>query len=219
MTSCNLHGVHDTDKCNIHKNIELMRKKLSSYEEYKKSIQILSSNKLDHFIGQFRREFLYKTENPMQFRVTTTLFDQSHSYNDDPAIIVFETSITDLKTLSIKNLFDLEKKKLVIFKSLEWCICGYHYRNNGKPTVVAYDEKLNIPFKEYFNHDLFETKSNKDIREDYLYHFEKIPKYTREIIQQLRYQVIGDIASMAVVTTRLSEKVDKFTSMIEVADE
>jgi hypothetical protein len=69
------------------------------------------------------------------------------------------------------------------------------------------------------NNKYIDAKSNKDIREDYLYHFEKIPQYTREIIQQLRYQVIGDIASMAVVTTRLSEKVDKFTSMSEVADE
>jgi len=66
------------------------------------------------------------------------------------------------------------------------------------------------------NNKYIDAKSNKDIKEDYLYHFEKIPQYTREIIQQLRYKVIGDIASIGVATTRLSEKVDKFTNMSEV---
>jgi len=89
----------------------------------------------------------------------------------------------------------------------------YHLLNDKDKSMYDFIKFIDFMID---NNKYIDAKSNKDIKEDYLYHFEKIPQYTREIIQQLRYKVIGDIASIGLATTRLSEKVDKFTNMSEV---
>jgi hypothetical protein len=48
---------------------------------------------------------------------------------------------------------------------------------------------------------------------DFVYHFDRIPIYTREIMQKLRFALLGEIADISACTGRLSKKVDSFTNM------
>ena len=57
-----------------------------------------------------------------------------------------------------------------------------------------------------------ELKCTKD-RENFDYHFDRIPIYTREILSKLRYDLIGDVANIGAVTKNMSKRIDEFTKL------
>lgn len=57
-----------------------------------------------------------------------------------------------------------------------------------------------------------ELKCKKD-RENFSYHFDRIPIYTREILSKLRYDLIGDVANIGAMTERMSKRIDEFTKL------
>ncbi len=55
-------------------------------------------------------------------------------------------------------------------------------------------------------------KCTKD-RENFDYHFDRIPIYTRDILSKLRYDLIGDIANIRAVTENMSKRIDEYTRL------
>ena len=55
-------------------------------------------------------------------------------------------------------------------------------------------------------------KCTKD-RENFYYHFDRIPIYTREILSKLRYNLIVDIANIGAMTERMSKRIDEYTRL------
>ena len=55
-------------------------------------------------------------------------------------------------------------------------------------------------------------KCTKD-RENFDYHFDRIPIYTREILSKLRYDLIGDVANIGAMTERMSKRIDEYTRL------
>lgn len=55
-------------------------------------------------------------------------------------------------------------------------------------------------------------KCTKD-RENFNYHFDRIPVYTRDILSKSRYDLIGDVANIRAVTENMSKRIDEFTKL------
>lgn len=55
--------------------------------------------------------------------------------------------------------------------------------------------------------------SGKFDRDDYLYHFQKIPSYTRDILCKFRYDLIDYTAQIGIINDRLNKKIDSFTDL------
>lgn len=72
-----------------------------------------------------------------------------------------------------------------------------------------------IKFIDYMvdNNKYVNSEEFKDFRDDYIYHFERIPNYTRETMGQLRYDLIGDVANIGAAATTLSKRIDKLTKL------
>lgn len=57
-----------------------------------------------------------------------------------------------------------------------------------------------------------ELKCTKD-RENFDYHLDRIPIYTRDILSKLRYDLIVDIANIGAMTERMSKRIDEYTKL------
>ena len=57
-----------------------------------------------------------------------------------------------------------------------------------------------------------ELKCTKD-RENFDYHFDRIPIYTREILSKLRHDLIGGVANIGATTENMSKRIDEYTKL------
>ncbi|HHY13224.1 MAG TPA: hypothetical protein GX526_01070 [Thermoanaerobacterales bacterium] len=57
-----------------------------------------------------------------------------------------------------------------------------------------------------------ELKCKKD-RENFDYHFDRMPIYTREILSKLRYDLIEGVANIGATTENMSKRIDEFTKL------
>lgn len=63
------------------------------------------------------------------------------------------------------------------------------------------------------NKDKIHLLKNDIDKQNFNHHFEKIPTYTREMLGKLRHKVIGDISNANNLMRRVSENVDKYTTL------
>ena len=49
--------------------------------------------------------------------------------------------------------------------------------------------------------------------EDFVYHFDRLPKYLEELLSKIRYDTIQDIATIGMVVDRTSKNMNKLTNL------
>lgn len=68
----------------------------------------------------------------------------------------------------------------------------------------------------FFEYMIEQQKYNikdKQLKEDYEYHFYKMPTYLKEQLGKIRYETIKDISSISMATNRMSGKINKLTKL------
>ena len=94
---------------------------------------------------------------------------------------------------------------------MDWDIAYmYEVINRKEDTVKDFITFLEFMFENYKYVDSLKEKTE---RENFMYHFDKIPSYARRVLGKARYDILGDIATIGMLTNRMSEKVDRFTSL------
>ena len=86
----------------------------------------------------------------------------------------------------------------------------YKVINKKEKSIKDFIEFVDFMFE---NKNNIEALKNQTDKENFEYHFEKIPIYMRDVMQKLRYDLIGDISNISATTEMLSERVDKFTDL------
>lgn len=88
----------------------------------------------------------------------------------------------------------------------------YELINNKNKNTKSFLEFLYYMFEiePYIN----STGSSSDIA-NFRYHFRNIPNDTKNMLVNLRYDLIGDVANISMMTNRLSKKIDVFTTIKE----
>ena len=86
----------------------------------------------------------------------------------------------------------------------------YKVINKKEKSIKDFIEFVDFMFE---NKNNIEALKNQTDKENFEYHFEKIPIYMRDVMQKLRYDLLGDISNISATTEMLSERVDKFTDL------
>ena len=94
---------------------------------------------------------------------------------------------------------------------MDWDIAYmYEVINRKEDTVKDFITFLEFMFENYKYVDSLKEKTE---RENFMYHFDKIPSYARRVLEKMRHDILGDISSVSMHTNRLSKKVDSFTNI------
>lgn len=94
---------------------------------------------------------------------------------------------------------------------MEWDIVYmYEIIKRKDDTIKDFVTFLDFMFE---NYKYVGSLKEKTDRENFMYHFNKIPSYTRRVLGKIRYDILGDIATIGMLTNRMSEKVDRFTNL------
>lgn len=69
-------------------------------------------------------------------------------------------------------------------------------------------------FMKFFEYMIEQQKYNikdKQLKEDYEYHFYRLPKYLKDVFQKVKYETMRDITSINMVADRLSKKINELS--------
>lgn len=86
----------------------------------------------------------------------------------------------------------------------------YEHINNREESFKDFVKFVDFMFDNRNN--IHKLKCEKD-RENFIYHFDRIPIYLRDMLGKLRFDVIGDIADASHLITKIFDRADEFTKI------
>lgn len=86
----------------------------------------------------------------------------------------------------------------------------YEYINNREKSFKDFIKFVDFMFenKNYVNSLKCETD-----RENFRYHFDRIPIYLRDMLEKLRFDTLGDIANTSNLITKVFDRVNELTEI------
>jgi len=86
----------------------------------------------------------------------------------------------------------------------------YQKINNKDRSCKDFVEFVDFMFR---NKDCIHKLENEIDKNNFIYHFNRIPIYLKDMLQKLRYDLFGDITNISVTVERLSERMNNFTNI------
>lgn len=86
----------------------------------------------------------------------------------------------------------------------------YEYINNKKESFGDFIKFIDFMFE---NKNYVDNLKDEIDRENFIYHFNRIPIYLRDMLQKLRFDTLGDIADTSNLIRKVFKRVDRFTEI------